>query len=98
MGRSTKIWLALVFAGLFTCSAVSAALAEDLVVRSCSELLRLADSCKDDLKTADTVLGSAIDMGSVEMIRNYKLKKEAAKKELDSVTKALELKGCVKPR
>jgi len=98
MGRSTKTLLALVCAALLAFSAAGAALAEELVVRSCSELLRIADSCKDDLKTADTVLGSAIDMGSVEMVRNYKLKKEAAKKQLEAVVKALELKGCVKAK
>lgn len=98
MGTSTKVLLALVCAALVAFSAGNAARADDLVVKSCPELLRLADSCKDDLKTADTVLGSAIEMGSVDQIRNYKLKKQAAKKQLDSVVKALELKGCVKPR
>jgi hypothetical protein len=98
MGRSTKVLLALVCAALVAFSAGSAALADDLIVKGCPELLRIADSCKDDLKTADTVLGSAIEMGSVEMIRNYKLKKEAAKKQLESVVKALELKGCVKAK
>jgi hypothetical protein len=75
-----------------------AAVSEELVVTSCPELLRMADSCRDDIRAADTMLGSAIDAGSLEMIKNFKLRKEAARKHLDSVIKALELKGCVKTR
>lgn len=98
MGKSSKMLLTLACAALLLMPAASTALAEELVVKSCGELLRMADSCRDDLNTADTVLGSAIDMGTVEMIRNYKLKKQAAKQQLEALTKALELKGCLKAR
>ena len=68
---------------------------DDFVVQSCTELLRMADACRDDIKTADIILGSAIDSGDMTRVRAYKLKKSAAKQSLTSVLKALELKGCL---
>jgi hypothetical protein len=98
MHRSTKLLRMFIAAALFTLLTGSMAVSEDLVVRGCPDLLRLADSCRDDVKTADMVLGSVIDAGSIDMIKNYKLRKQAAQKQLESVLKALDLKGCVKPR
>ncbi len=68
--------------------------AEELVVKSCAELINMATTLRDDLKTVDTVLGYAIDAGNLERIRNYKLKRAAAKKSLESVLKAIEIKEC----
>ena len=68
--------------------------ADDLVVKKCSELARLAENYQADLKTVDTVLGSAIDAGTMDRIKNYKLKKSMVRKQLESVLKAIEIKGC----
>ncbi len=69
---------------------------EELVVKNCSELMRMAQNLQDDLKTVDTILGSAISAGNMAVIRNYKLKKAAVQKDLESVLKAIEVKSCVK--
>jgi len=72
--------------------------AEELVVKKCSELVRMAENYQADLKTVDTVLGSAIDAGTMDRIKNYKLKKSVVKKQLESVLKAIEIKGCTSLR
>ena len=72
--------------------------AEDLIVKNCTELIRMAQIYQEDLKTVDTVLGSAIDAGNMDQIKNYKLKKGAVKKQLESVMKAIDIKGCVTGR
>jgi len=63
-------------------------------VKKCSELVRMAQNCQEDLKTVDTVLGSAIDAGTMDRIKNYKLKRSVVRKQLESVLKAIEIKGC----
>jgi glycerol-3-phosphate dehydrogenase len=68
--------------------------AEELVVKKCSELVRMAENYQADLKTVDTVLASAIDAGTMDRIKNYKLKKSVVRKQLESVLKAIEIKGC----
>ncbi len=78
---------------LFT---VGPAAAEDLIVKDCQELMRMAKNYQQDLKTVDTVLGSAIDAGGIDRIKNYQLKKNAVKKQLESVLRAIDLKGCVR--
>lgn len=88
-------WLTIVavfFAATLTAGASST---NELVVKSCAELIRMAQVYQEDLKTVDTVLGSAIDGGNMDQIKNYKLKKGAVKKQLQSVMKAIDLKGCV---
>ena len=72
--------------------------AEDLLVKDCAELIRLAQGYQQDLKTIDTVLGSAIDTGNMTQIKKYKLKKGAAQKQLNAVMKAISMKGCVAGR
>jgi hypothetical protein len=72
--------------------------AEDLLAKSCTELMRRAQTYQQDLKTVDTVLGSAIDAGSLERIRSYKLRRGAVKAELKAVLRALDVKGCVASR
>ncbi|MBI5568920.1 MAG: hypothetical protein HY914_03155 [Desulfomonile tiedjei] len=92
--------------GLFTMIAAAALVVlpatpgftDSFVVQSCTELLRMADAYRDDFKTANVILGSAIDAGDMEKVRAYKLKKSAAKQSLDTVVKALELKGCLKAK
>ncbi len=69
---------------------------EELVVKSCSELLRMAQNYQEDLKTVETMLGSALDAGSMDRIKNYKLRKGAVKQQLESVMKAIDARGCVK--
>lgn len=74
------------------------AAAEDLIVKDCRELMHMAKNYQEDLKTVDTVLGSAIEAGGIDRIKNYQLKKNAVRKQLDSVMRAIDLKGCVKQR
>jgi hypothetical protein len=75
------------------------AVAEDeLIVKGCQELMHMAKNYQEDLKTVDTVLGSAIDAGGIDRIKNYQLKKNAVRKQLESVLRAIDLKGCVKQR
>jgi hypothetical protein len=73
-------------------------IAQDLLANKCEELMRMADTYQQDLKTVDTVLGSALDGGDMDRIRSYKLRKGVVKKQLDSVLKAIELKGCARTR
>jgi hypothetical protein len=89
-------WLALMTVALALLA--SAAHSDDLLASPCSELVRRAQAYQQDLKTVDTVLGSAIDNGDMDRIKSYKLKKGAVKKNLESILKAIELKGCVKAR
>ncbi|MBI4964299.1 MAG: hypothetical protein HY913_13560 [Desulfomonile tiedjei] len=89
------IWCFIIVAVLGILFVCSPSFADELVVKKCSELVRMAHNCQEDLKTVDTVLGSAIDAGTMDRIRNYKLKKSVVKKQLDSVLKAIEIKGCV---
>ncbi len=72
------------------------ALENGLVVKSCPELMRMAEQYHEDLRTVDMVLGSAIDSGTMDRIKSYKLRKSAVRQQLDDVVKALEIKGCVK--
>jgi hypothetical protein len=98
MQRRPGYWVVIAvvfFAATFTAAASHA---EDLIVKSCAELIRMAQVYQEDLKTVDTVLGSAIDAGNMDQIKSYKLKKGAVKKQLESVMKAIDLKGCVTKR
>ena len=73
-------------------------MAQDLLVNQCEELMRMADTYQQDLKAVDTVLGSALDGGDMDRIRSYKLKKGVVKKQLDSVLRAIDMKGCARTR
>lgn len=70
---------------------------EELVVKSCQDLIGMAENCRQDLRTVGAMLGSAVDVGDIQRIRNYKLKRSALQKQLQSVLKALEIKECVMP-
>ena len=94
--KSTKIILLGAAALILFISNFS--IAQDLLANKCEELMRMADTYQQDLKTVDTVLGSAIDGGDMDRIRSYKLKKGVVKKQLDSVLQAIELKGCARAR
>ncbi len=72
--------------------------AQDLLANKCEELMRMADTYQQDLKAVDTVLGSALDGGDMDRIRSYKLKKGVVKKQLESVLRAIDLKGCARAR
>jgi hypothetical protein len=72
--------------------------AADLGAKSCSELLRMAQGFQQDLKTVDIVLGSAIDAGNLDRVRSYKLRKNAVRRELQAVLRALSAKECVNGR
>lgn len=73
----------------------SPSFSEELVVKSCQELIGLAENCRQDLRTVGAMLGSAVDFGDIQRIRNYKMKRAAVQKRLQSVLKALEIKECV---
>ncbi|MDQ7783347.1 MAG: hypothetical protein RDU20_10735 [Desulfomonilaceae bacterium] len=94
MKRNTRIGAVLVgtLAALIFSAAPSCA--EDLAAKSCSELVRMAQSYQQDLKTVDTVLGSAIDAGNMDRIRSYKLRKAAVRRQLQSVLRTIDLKEC----
>ncbi len=91
-------WRLLIAAILGTLFIAGPSFAEELVVKKCSELVRMAVNYQADLKTVDTVLGSAIDAGTMDRIKNYKLKKSVLSKQLAAVLKALEIKGCTLAR
>ncbi len=73
------------------------AISEELIVKSCAELMRMAENLQEDVKTADIMLRSALDGGSMSSVKTYKLKKEAVNIKLQSVLQAISLKGCSKP-
>jgi hypothetical protein len=98
MQRTGKSLVRLALMVLVLALLASAAYPEDLFETKCSELVRLAEAYQQDLKTVNTVLGSAIDSGDMDRIKNYKLKRGAVTKHLESVLKAIELKGCIKTR
>jgi len=70
----------------------------DLWSRSCDELITTATDLEQDLKTVDMVLGAAIDAGNLEKIKSYKLRKQAVKKQLESVLSVIGSKDCVRKR
>jgi predicted dithiol-disulfide oxidoreductase (DUF899 family) len=70
--------------------------AECLDCEKCSQLIRLAQKHQQDLKAVSMVLGSAVESGSLERIRAYKLRKGSTRRELDKVMRAIELRGCLK--
>jgi len=87
-------WRLVIVGVLGTLFIAGPSFAEELVVKKCSELVRMAENYQADLKTVDTVLASAIDAGTMDRIKNYKLKKSVVRKQLESVLKAIEIKGC----
>ena len=96
MNRRT-FWLKVVpLAGLIFLLVCSAPFASDLWSKSCDDLIRVAEAYEQDLKTVDMVLGAAIDAGNLEKIKSYKLRKEALKKQLESVLSVIGSKDCVR--
>ncbi len=98
MTKATSIIFVVTFMIGFSAISSRAALDEELVIKNCQELMRLAQNYNEDMQTFNTILGVAIDSGSMDRVRNYKLKKSEVKQKLESVMKALEIKGCVKPK
>lgn len=96
MQKWTRLWVTSLIAGLMISFSWVPSFSEDFIVKSCSELIRLAVNYQEDLKTVDTILGVAIEAGNLDNIRIYKLKKSAVQKELDAVLKAIDLKQCAK--
>lgn len=82
----------------FSAAIATAAPEQELIVKSCPELMRMSQTLQEDLRTVDIVLGSALENGAMDRIRTYKMKKSAVRKNVDAVNRALELKGCVKYR
>ena len=72
--------------------------ADELVVKNCEELLRMAQNLREDMKTVDTMLGSAIEAGNMDRINNYKMRKASVQKQLQSVLQAIEIRSCVKDK
>ncbi len=95
MLRTLKWFAAGALVAALALPAASSAIAEDLLTKSCPQLIRMAQSYQQDLKTVDTVLGSAIDAGTMQRIKKYKLKKASVRNKLTQVMKAIEVKGCV---
>lgn len=95
MVKSIRYWALSFAAGLIVFGLVGSSVAEDLTTKSCPELLRIAETCQEDLKTVDTVLGSAIEAGNIDRIRNYRLRKAEIKKKLKSLMRVIDLKECV---
>ncbi len=98
MKRRLGYWLTIIVVSFAATLSAGASSTEDLVVKNCTELIRMAQVYQEDLKTVDTVLGSAIDAGNMDRIKNYKLKKRAVRKQLESVMKAIDIKDCVTAR
>jgi hypothetical protein len=94
MTANPRLSSALILFFLMICGA-SPAMSECLDCKTCSELLRLAEDCRQDLKTADMVLGAALDAGAIEKARTYKMRKAASSKQLDEVLKLIDAKMCV---
>ncbi len=82
----------------FSATVAAAAPDQELIMKSCPELMRMSQTYQEDLRTVDIVLGSALENGAMDRIRTYKMKKSAARKNVEEVNRALELKGCVKRR
>jgi hypothetical protein len=95
VSESIRYWILGFAAGVVIFGFVGSSGAEDLAVRSCTDLVRMAETCQEDLKTVDTVLGSAIEAGNIDRIRNYKLRKAEIAKKLKSVMRVIDLKECV---
>ena len=74
-----------VLMGLMAIIGVEESHSQELLVKNCSELITMAQTLEADLKTVDTVLGSAIQAGNMLQIRKYKLKRAAVQKDLNSV-------------
>jgi len=98
MQRRLGYWLMIVVVFYTATLAAGATSTEELVVKSCTELTRIAQVYQEDLKTVDTMLGHAIDGGNMDRIKTYKLKKAAVNKQLESVMKVIDIKGCVTGR
>ncbi len=98
MQRRLGYWLAIVVLFFTATLTAGASSTEELVVKSCTELIRMAQVYQEDLKTVDTLLGHAIDEGNMGRIKTYKLKKAAVNMQLQSVMKAIDMKGCATGR
>ncbi len=81
-----------------TILAVPNAQAEDLLVKNCTELIRMAQNLQEDLKTVDIVLGSAIEAGKMDSVKTFKMKKAKVQQQLQSVMNAIEVKSCIKTK
>lgn len=93
--RCSLIVLTVIF--VFATNSISLC-AEELVVKPCSDLIRIANGYQEDLKTVDTMLGAAIEAGDLDKIKSYKLRKSAVQKQLDVVLKAIEIKECARTK
>lgn len=91
-------WHAAIVGCLALFVALAPAWAEDLTAKGCQELMRMAQTYEQDLKTVNTVLGSAIDGGNLDRIRSYKLKRAEVQRRLNSVLRVIDLKECVRKR
>ena len=96
MNNRTRLAISIVLTALIGLGSPLCSWGGELITRDCSELIRLAQSYQDDLKTVDTVLGSAIDAGTLERVKKYKLKRAEVKKHLGQVMHVINIKGCVK--
>ena len=96
MTRGTARYVILPLAVLALLVTAAGAPASELVVKTCTELIAIAEGYQQDVKTVDLMLSAAIDAGDLERIKTYRLKKNALKKKLDAVLKAIDIKSCSK--
>jgi hypothetical protein len=96
--KSKRRFCILVISGILAVLlSVTPSFARDLATKSCAELVRMAQSYQQDLKTVDTMLGSAIDAGTMDRVRTFKLRKSNVKQQLKSVLKVIQIKECTEP-
>ena len=86
----------LVVMSLMTIIGATTSYSQELLTKNCTELITLAQTLEADLKTVDTVLGTAIKAGAMDTIVKYKLKKATVVKNLQSVLTAIDVKSCIK--
>jgi hypothetical protein len=66
VSESIRYWILGFAAGVVIFGFVGSSGAEDLAVRSCTDLVRMAETCQEDLKTVDTVLRSNPELQAQE--------------------------------
>lgn len=95
METGTCWWKTVLVAAPAVLFIASGSSAQELGTKGCAELIRMAHNCRQDIKTVDIVLGSAIEAGRIDRIRSYKLRKSAQRKRLASILKAIQTRECV---
>ncbi len=91
-----RIFLTVVICMVSTFVVMDKAVGDELIVVNCAELMRMTQNLREDLKTTDIMLGVALENGSMQTVKTYKLKRETINQKLQSVLQAINLKGCAR--